>query len=109
LDLISLSLALNQGEGQAAVWAGVGSGLALVLLTIGAIIFLVVCRRRTLGPGINGTGSDADMPKESPASSTEDDTYMSGENALGSDDHELGQIKLDDDRDEGLGTIGTLL
>jgi hypothetical protein len=111
LDLGSLSLAHDQGEGQATVWVGVGSGLAVILLTVGSAVFLFACSRRLLGPAVDEIGSNSNtaMPREDMPSSTEDVSLMSEENAISSHSQDLSQVDFNDDRQEGLSTIGLLL
>jgi hypothetical protein len=93
-------LSFNQAKGSSAVWIGIGSGFAVVLLIIGGIIVLLVCGRHAFRSVKTLSESEAEMkPPESDMSSVRPDQFVSEENALSADGKFRAQIEANAGRD----------
>jgi hypothetical protein len=90
---------LDQSKESTIAWVGVGSGLLGVLLGIGGLVFLWVCRRHIRSMT---TVPESEMEMKRPESeiSSKADPFVSEENALNADGKLGDQIELNNGDDE---------
>jgi hypothetical protein len=94
ISLLALS-GFGQSEGSRLIWISTGGAFAVLLVTIGGVIFLIGCRQRSsiLTSDVTESEHDMAMPADSRASAT-CDPFLSEENVLSVDGKRRNQIEL---------------
>jgi hypothetical protein len=73
---------IDEAQGSTVIWIGAGTSFAAALLAIGAFVFLVGCRHRSLQSATQMTESGLEVISDSQLWSIHDDLVLSEENAL---------------------------